>query len=241
MAERASGENVDNLNGESEQFARVDLVAKVTDSIRERIFSGKYEVDTDLPSEGEFATRHGVSRNVVREAMRTLRALGLVEISQGRRPRVKPAAVDAAMVSLEYVLRSSGNSLDHLIEVRCPLETEIAGLAARRATPENIEKIEQAIKELETSTNQEQRIDADINFHRLLAESSGNPVFLLLLDTVSGLLHTFHKLKKFDESRVAITASEHRAVLSAVARHDEPAARAAMTQHLEGVRASVSE
>ncbi len=219
---------------------RVDLVEEVTNSIRRRIFSGEYAVDMSLPSEGDFATEHGVSRNVVREAMRNLRALGLVEMSQGRRPRVKPAEVDAAKVPLEYVLRSTGNSLQHLVEVRRPLETEIAALAARRATAVDIERLEQSVARLESARTQKQRIDADIEFHRLLAEATGNPVFLLLLDTVSGMLHAFHKLKAFHSSRKKVTLHEHRTILAAIKDGDESRAQESMSNHLEGVMDYVS-
>lgn len=126
--------------------------------------------------------------------------------------------------------------MNDLLEVRFPFEAEIAGLAARRASAKNIEQLERAIEDLETSSNQEERIKADIEFHRILAESTDNPVFSLILDTVSGVLHAFHNLKVFHPSRTAVTVREHRAILSAIADGDEAAARDAMTNHLEGVR-----
>ncbi len=217
-------------------FERVDLVAEVTEWIRQQIFSGVYQVDTQLPSEGKMASQFGVSRNVMREAMRNLRTLGLVETSQGRRPRVKVADLESAKVPMEYLLRSSGNSLQDLLEVRVPLETEMAVLAAQRADDTIIKRLEGAIDSLEKSRTQEQRIAADIAFHNLLAEATGNAVFTLILGTVSGLLETFHKLKTFHRSRREVTVREHRDILDAIKRGDKEAARAAMVKHLEGAR-----
>jgi len=218
---------------------RIDLVAEVTESLRHGIFTGDYPAQSSLPSEGDLAKKFGVSRNVVREAMRNLRTLGLVEISQGRRPHVKQPAPEAAMMSLEYLLHSSENSLAHLLEVRIPMETEIAVLAAQRAEAEDIAALEERVKALESSKNQKERIAADIEFHSILSKSTRNPMFPLILDTVTGLLHGFHELKVFPPSRVAVTVAEHSEILVAIKKGDPKKAGQAMAKHLEGVRASL--
>ena len=70
---------------------RLDLVQEVTERLREQILAGAFDADRSLPPEGQLGQALGVSRTVIREAMRILAAQGLVEVSQGRTPRVKPA------------------------------------------------------------------------------------------------------------------------------------------------------
>ena len=96
------------------KFARVDLVSNVTDWIRREILSGNLSVGNKLPAEGKLADEFGVSRNVVREAMRNLRSMGLIEISQGRAPRVKASDPETAIIAMESLLRDSENRLIHL-------------------------------------------------------------------------------------------------------------------------------
>ena len=163
--------------------------------------------------------------------MRGLRAYGLVEVSQGRTPRVKPADPQTAIASLTTLLQRGGATLFDLIEVRRPLESEMVGLAAERARPEHVEQLEETIVDLRQASSIEKQIEADGRFHRGLAETAGNPVFVLLLDTVSGLLHE-SRLRTISHSGVEIVVRHHRKILDAVQRHDAPAARQAMLDHL---------
>lgn len=211
---------------------RPDMVAEVLKRLSQQIMAGDFGSDGVLPPEGTLATDFAVSRTVIREAMRTLRAQGLVEVSQGKPPRVKPAGPEAAIASLELMLRRSQGTLLHLIEARRPLESEIAALASWRATPEHIERLAAAVEALATARSREARVEADVQFHRILAESTDNPVFVLLLETVSGLLRESRR-RTLAESGVEIALEGHRAVLAAVRSHDAVAARAAMLAHLQ--------
>src|SRR5436190_8473641 len=102
------------------------LVKQAEERLRRQIL--KRGPNDLLPSQGELAASLGVSRTVLREAMKHLEAEGLVEIAQGRRIRVKPAGPQASMRTLDAMLRRTDGSLAHLLEVRRPLEGEIAAL-----------------------------------------------------------------------------------------------------------------
>lgn len=209
-----------------------DLVSQVVDHLRKDIVSGSYPPGMSLPSEGSIAESLGVSRTVIREAMRSLRSQGLVVMSQGARPRVAEVDAGPAVESLGLVLTRSRSTLLQLTEVRQPLESRIAAIAAERASEEQITALEAAIDDLERATSLGGRVEADIRFHDLLAAATGNPVFTVLLKAIGGLL---------DESRRrTIKASGpdpaiigHREILTAVARHDPQAAEAAMRRHLD--------
>jgi DNA-binding FadR family transcriptional regulator len=124
------------------------MVATVLHRLTEHIVQGEFDESGWLPSEGELTKAFGVSRTVVREAMRSLRAHGLVEVSQGRPPRVKPPDSQATVASLRLLLRRNKATLLHLAEVRQPLEGEIAALAAERANDEHLRQLERSVHDL---------------------------------------------------------------------------------------------
>lgn len=210
---------------------RSDRVAEVLQQLSEQITSGAFGHDGALPPEGSLAETFGVSRTVIREAMRTLRAQGLVEVTQGKPPRVKPADPQTAIDSLSLLLRRSEGTLLHLVEARRPLESEIALLAAERARPVDFDRLQETIDRLTTVRTLDERVRADVEFHRILAETSGNPVFCLLLETISGLLCESRR-RTLTQSGSEIAAVGHRAVLAALRRCDGTAAKAAMLEHL---------
>jgi GntR family transcriptional repressor for pyruvate dehydrogenase complex len=206
-------------------------VDEVVQRLREQIVGGKLAAGESLPSEGDLATTLRVSRTVIREAMRILCTQGLVEISQGRRPRVKEADAQAAIISLDALLSRGSDSLQHLTEVRLPLEVEIAGLAAERATPEQLQQLAQANEQLANANTLEECIAADIAFHRALAAATNNPLFVLLLETVAQLLRESRR-RTLTQSGTRLALEEHRRIYETVAQHDAAAARAAMRQHM---------
>lgn len=185
----------------------------------------------ELPSEGELAERFEVSRTVLREAMKQLEAQGLVRMSQGRRPRVRPADPQAAIESLDTLLQRTQGSLVHLAEVRRPLESEIAALAAERAEAVDLESAAKAVDDLASATTLDARIEADVRFHRELARATRNPVYVLLHDTLDGLLRASRR-ETLGRHGVQVALDHHRAILEAVRRRDPAAARAEMERHI---------
>lgn len=209
-----------------------DLVAQVIDHLRKGIVSGSYAAGMSLPSEGSMADSLAVSRTVIREAMRSLRSQGLIVMGQGARPRVAEVDLRPAVESLELLLKRSRTTLLQLTEVRRPLESTIARLAAERATVAQTASLQAAIADLEQATTLADRVDADIRFHHLLAEATGNPVFSVLLQTLGGLLVASRRRTiRAAGPKPAIVG--HRQILAAVQRHDAKAAENAMRRHLD--------
>jgi DNA-binding FadR family transcriptional regulator len=209
-----------------------DLVAQVVTHLREWILAGAHAVGTSLPSEGDLAESFGVSRTVIREAMRSLRAQGLVTMSQGSRPRVAEVDARSTVESLSLLLARSRTTLLALTEVRRPLETEIARFAATRATVEQVAALCDANAQLERAKTLEDRVAADVRFHDLLAVATGNPVFSVLLGTLGGLLVESRR-RTIRSAGVGPALIGHREILAAVGRHDPAAAEAAMRRHLD--------
>jgi GntR family transcriptional repressor for pyruvate dehydrogenase complex len=209
-----------------------DLVAQVIDHFRKEIVSGSYAAGMSLPSEGSMAQSLAVSRTVIREAMRSLRSQGLIVMSQGAGPRVAEVDAGPSIASLELLLERSRTTLLQVTEVRHPLESRIAAIAAERATETHIKMLDAAIDDLERATSLGGRVEADVRFHDLLAEATGNSVFTVLLKAIGGLLdESRRRTIKAAGPQPAIIG--HREILAAVARHDAQAAEAAMRRHLD--------
>jgi GntR family transcriptional repressor for pyruvate dehydrogenase complex len=209
----------------------VDLVDYVVSDVRARILAGKLRSGEVLTSEQALAREFAVSRTVMREAMRSLRAQGLVEVSQGRRPRVAPLNVSTTVDSLDAMLRRGGGSVLDLLEVRRPIEAEIAWFAADRAEPGHVAQLAEYLKKLEDANSLDASIEADVEFHRVLATSTGNDLFVLLLDALSGPLKASRR-QTLSTSGAKEALKGHKAIFDAVRQRDADLARRAMLDHL---------
>jgi len=210
---------------------RVDLVQETVALLEKKILSGKFVPGEPIPPEGQLSLQLGVSRTVIREAMRILGAKGLVEVSQGRLPRVKPAGPEEVIASLSTFLQRHDHSLLDLIEARRLLEVGCVALAAQRATQEEIDALEQMSRRLSEADSLDGQIEADLQFHLHLAKCSGNPVLALLLAPLSQLMRMSQK-ETLGRTGVERAAVGHRHIVEAIRRHDVDAARQSMLEHL---------
>jgi DNA-binding FadR family transcriptional regulator len=220
------------------QPANRSLVESAVQALRGYILHGELAAGDTLPSQGRLCSDLGVSRSVIREAMQILQSQGLIEISQGRRPRILPAGPAAAVGTLSTLMERTDVSLQKLLEVRQPLEVEIAGLAAQRASQIHVEQLTAAIEALAEANDLERQTAADVRFHKALAEASGNPLFGVLLDVMAELLHESRR-RTLQRSGAEMAIAFHRRILAAVAAGDADAARRAMAQHMEQTRSDL--
>ena len=230
----------DRASGSFARLRSTDLVAETVTQLRSQILAGRYGTDGELPTEAELSRKFGVSRTVAREAMRTLRAQGLVVVSRGRRPRVKPFDSEVVTDSLQVLLLRSQGTLLHLGEIRRPLEVEIAGLAAERATDADIAAMQESIEAQSAARTVKKQVASDRKFHELLAASTENPLFQLFLSTIATLIN---ESRHRTISRVGPDRAieGHVAILAAVRQRDVPAARAAMRLHLRMAEEDLAE
>jgi GntR family transcriptional repressor for pyruvate dehydrogenase complex len=215
----------------TQPLKRLDLVREVVDRIRSQILAGDFDPEGLLPPEGKLGETLGVSRTVVREAMRILGAQGLVEVSQGKRPRIRPADPETVVETFGTYLDRGDHTLLDLVEVRRPIETAIAALAAKRATPEQVAAMEKTIKEMASAKTLKVNVEADAHFHDLLAESTGNPLFSLILTTVSRAMRRSHS-QTISRTGANRAWKSHKIILDAIRKGDADAAREAMLDHL---------
>jgi GntR family transcriptional repressor for pyruvate dehydrogenase complex len=199
------------------------------------ILSNELQVGDRLPSERELGEQFGVSRTVIREAVRGLATKGVIDVRTGSGLRV--AAVESAAVSEMLGLYLRGRQIDYgnVHEVRLLLEVHVAGLAATRAEQADIEQIEQMHAQMASElADVDAATQLDLEFHRAIARATHNDLYLVLLDSIGDYLVDVRKSNLaagFGKKALA----HHQAILDAIAAHDPDAARAAMSTHLEAV------
>ena len=187
-----------------------------------------------LPSERELGEQFGVSRTVIREAVRALAAKGVIEARTGSGLRV--AAVNAAAVSESMGLFLRGALLDYskIHEVRSTLEVDVAGLAAERANDEDIAGLEENLRRTRAVIGDAGAVAVlDVEFHRRLVQAAHNELYLLMLDSIGEILLEIRRLTQGIPGRPQKAVTAHRKILRHVAAHSAQEARDAMREHLD--------
>lgn len=216
-----------------------------TPSLPERVFvalsadirGGVLPPGTQLPIEPLLCERYGVSRTVLREAISRLKAEGLLDVRQGRGSFVRPLS---AATSFRFDLDEQGevNPVIELTELRLGVEATAAGLAARRRTPEQLEKLKLALDAMEAAVQADGNgNDADLSFHSTVAQATGNSQYRLFMEFLSGRIASAIAASRAHSARSAGLSRqaqrEHRAIYDAIAAQDPRAAERAMRRHIE--------
>jgi GntR family transcriptional regulator, transcriptional repressor for pyruvate dehydrogenase complex len=216
------------------------LSDKVTEAILETIASNKLKPGDALPPERELGEQFGVSRTVIREAVRALRAKGLLEVKSGSGVRI--IAVDEGTVreSMRHFVKGSELDYGKVDEVRRVLEVAAAGLAAERATDEDIQRINETIEGMNNSCSDvNDTVQWDLAFHRSLAAATHNELFLVLHDSMGEMLVEVRRRNlSRGAARRRLVVEMHRKIRDAVASHDAEGAKLAMIDHLGEVQAT---
>ena len=216
------------------------LSDKVTAAILETIASNQLMPGDLLPPERELGRQFGVSRTVIREAVRALAAKGLLEVRSGSGVRI--IAVDEGTVreSMRHFVHGSRLDYGKVNEVRHVLEAAAAGLAAERATEADVAAMDETIDALENECHDlEKSVLHDLAFHRAIATATHNELFLVLHDSMGEMLLEVRRRnlsKGRDERRLVVDM--HRRIRDGIAAHDAAAAREAMLDHLGHVSAT---
>jgi GntR family transcriptional repressor for pyruvate dehydrogenase complex len=201
-----------------------------------QVQDGKLQPGDRLPSEARLAESHGVSRTVVREAVHQLKSRGLLLSRQGSGVFVAPPPLNQSLAFDPSVLESI-DAVVHVVEVRRVIETEIAALAAERASASQIKAMRQALLAIDAAAAAGQDgVAEDLAFHRTIGLASGNPQFVLLMGFFEQYLREAMRITRGNEARrqdfMDAVRLEHRAIVDAIAAHDPEAARRCATGHL---------
>ncbi len=217
-------------------YERLDRAERLSDRVTERIqqliAERALEPGERLPAERELCEAFGVSRTVIREAIRALVAKGLVVVQPGSGTVVRKPSASMVSDALSLVLRatSDGIRLRDLHEVRWIFEPEIAARAAERRTEDDLRAMREQLERM--SPEYADWRAADVEFHAALARAAHNPIFRILLNSMQDMLREVRDLA-FQLPDTRTTAIyHHTAIFEAVSAGDSAAARAAMEAHL---------
>jgi GntR family transcriptional regulator, transcriptional repressor for pyruvate dehydrogenase complex len=189
-----------------------------------------------LPPERELVQMLGVSRGSVRDAIRSLELMGLLEPRQGIGTVVRdPVAAPAN--PLTAALMDRQRTVAELLDVRKMIEPPLAGRAALHASPNELDDMEQILVRQEAKVRGgELAIDEDSEFHYSIALASDNRVVLKVVDVLMDLLKETRERSLQVEGRQQKSLASHRRILAALKRGDAKAAEAAMRRHLEEIQ-----
>lgn len=175
----------------------------------------------------------GIGRAAVREALKSLAFLGLIEVRQGAGSYVKEPDSELLPQIIEWGMLLGERNVMDLIEARSYIEPAVASLAAERRDDNDLRTIEQHLNAMSEATTTSQFVDSDIAFHLALAEAAGNSVFSDILSSVQSLLRVWITRVIDEAGTTEPTHSEHFAVFGAVSVGDAAAARVAMQRHMD--------
>ncbi len=208
----------------------------IIEQVRDLITSGRLKPGDRLPAERELAQTLSVGRSAVREAIRAMESLGLVEARAGEGTFVAAFPENRARDPLTAAFFQEWSTQLKLFEVRRVIEPDLAALAARRATVEQIEKLratwdEQKAQVERGGTGGQQ----DAAFHFLIAEATGNEVLVRIVDSLMDLISKTREANLQNDERRNLSLKQHEAILRAIEARDPQAAEEAMWDHIHDV------
>jgi GntR family transcriptional repressor for pyruvate dehydrogenase complex len=202
----------------------------------EQLILEKLKPGDKLPPERELCDMFAVSRSSVRDAIRSLELMGLLEPRQGMGTVVRELTADSLINPLANVLSHKKQLVTELFDVRQIIEPSLAARAAQHATGEEIAEMEAILRrQAEKMQKGKAAIEEDTEFHYVIALSSGNSIVLKVLDVLMDLLRATRERSLQVTGRPQKSLAGHRKILAAIKRKDPEAAEAAMRRHINDV------
>lgn len=216
---------------------KTSVVEQAIGRIYDLIIAQDLKENDRLPPERQLSEMLGISRNSLREAIRVLDMLGILRVDQGSGMVIDTSRVsDSVTRHLSFALLLNREKLNELFEARLVIETECAGLAAGRTTPEELAHMRSVHAELAASgANREQGIRCELMLHSLVAKASRNTVLEKILSSLSQILRESRETTVPSSGVTARTIESQAKIIDAIARRDPDAARALMSEHISAV------
>lgn len=209
-------------------------LAEITRKLLDFLLSGEIAPGDRIPGERQLAEALGVGRSAVREAIKSLSLLGLLDVRQGDGTYLNRSGSDLLPKVIEWGLLLGVPSIVDLLEARAEIEVVAAGFAATRADKDAVKALEDRLEEMRSAGDDvETYMEADIAFHLEVAEASDNEVFANLVSSLRALLRVWVSRVLHHAGETATSLAMHEPIVKAIAAGDADAARAAMRAHME--------
>jgi DNA-binding FadR family transcriptional regulator len=225
-------------------FKKLDqnqMYEKIANDIMEAIFRGDLKPGDKLQSENELSKTFGVSRVTIREALLSLKQLGVIQVRQGAKggAYVKKMVIDDVAAQMGKILQMTHITIEQLSEVRSALESIIVTrLIPSSDNQDCIKRMEDTILEAEIHLKQgnaEKRLQSNIQFHSILSEMTKNSLIILMHKIVLNMLHDFFKHVTASESMASQTIQTHRQIVMALKNNDFKRANELCVEHIYGI------
>ena len=215
----------------------VALTDEAIERIKEMIVSGELKPGERLPKEDDLAARLGLSRNSLREAVRALALIRVLDVRQGDGTYVTSLKPEILLDTVGFVIDfHRDDSVLQLLEVRRILEPAATAIAATAMTDDEITKLGELLESVDDASDIPGLIAADLEFHRTIAAGSGNSALASLLESLSAPTLRARVWRGLtQEGAGAHTLEQHRAIYQAIAAREPEVARAWATVHVSGV------
>ncbi len=211
---------------------RNTLVAAIIEELQEMILTGEIQPGEFLPSRKELAAQFGVGLSTIHEAIQALTAIGMVESHPGKGTWVRHDALDTLIHPTVVKARLGELRAHQVYEARSVIEIALTEFAAQRATPEDIERIWDALRAMEASIGDDEAfVEADLEFHLAVARAGHNELleqfYHLARKLLSDVISEMVKMPRVKEQSIRL----QKAIAEAIERHDVDAARQAAHNH----------
>ncbi len=219
---------------------KAPLGLRAVQAIQSLISSGQLKPGDVLPPERELAASLGISRPSLREAIRALNTMNLVETRHGGGTFVTSLDPRLLAQPIQFLLQVDQKSLAHLFDVRIVLEVGAARLAAPRITDTDVAHLEGLAAGAANAMKEPSRyIDFDFQIHTAIVEATGNPIYLSLYRSIAELSIESRKCTARHAATRRKAHEDHLAIVAALTHRDPDAAGSAMHDHLSGIRRSL--
>jgi GntR family transcriptional repressor for pyruvate dehydrogenase complex len=215
------------------------VAERVVRHVRQLIERGALKPGDRLPAERVLAGEIGVSRPSLRAGLRALAAMGVVQARHGSGTYITGGPITLVPEPLRMLAALHGISRDELFEARRLLEVGVAGLAAERATPEQLAAMADEVAGMFAGLGDpHQHLTHDVRFHRAVATAANNAAVGALIEMVSGLFFELRRSSIEHAADLRESAEQHRRIYLAIRARDPEKARQAMTEHLLSAQAN---
>ena len=205
----------------------------IMEEIKDIVKKGELKSGEKLPSERELADKLEVSRTSVREALKVLTMLGLIESKHGEGNFIKSNFENSLLEPLSIVFLLIGSKNEDIIELRRIIEPEAAGLAAKNITESELRDLKEIMKELNNSLDAEICAQLDKKFHYKIAQASGNHLISTIMFSISSLIEKYIDSSRIHNINKKVVKLQHEEIYKALESRDSKKASEYVKKHLE--------
>ncbi len=220
--------------------AREPISAEIAKKLLDYLLSGVLVPGDRLPSERELSKAFGVGRSAIRDALKPLTLLGIIDVRQGDGTFLRATESEFLPKVIEWGLLLGERRAIDLVEARRHIEVALASMAAQRRGDQDLADLRRLLRQMEEAGSSEDFIAADMEFHLRLAEAARNSVLAGILTNIRSLMHVWIERVTRAAESTAASYQEHVPIMAAIEAQDATAAAAAMAAHLDSAGAKLT-